>query len=283
MKPQSILITGCSSGIGAAVAHGLQQRGYRVFASARKAVDVERLQQQGFTAVQLDLADTTSITNALATVLEATGGTLDALFNNGAYGQPGAVEDLPTDILRQQFDSNFFGTHELTRQVLSVMRRQGDGRIIFNSSLLGFVALPFRGAYNASKFALEGLVDTLRLELKLSHSPIKVVLIQPGPIISRFRANAYAAFQANIDVANSPYAAIYGRVAGRLQQESSTAPFTLPPEAVLTKVITALETPRPCARYGVTQPTLIFAIARRLLPSRWLDALLLAVAQRENR
>jgi NAD(P)-dependent dehydrogenase (short-subunit alcohol dehydrogenase family) len=159
-QAKSILITGCSSGIGLCVAQGLKQRGYRVFATARKAEDVAMLEQQGLESLRLDLADSTSIEAALAAVLERTGGTLDALFNNGAYGQPGAVEDLRREVLREQFETNLFGTHELTCRVLPVMRRQGHGRIIHNSSVLGLIALPFRGAYNSSKYALEGLTDT---------------------------------------------------------------------------------------------------------------------------
>ena len=167
MSRKSILITGCSSGIGLSVAEGLKQRGYRVFATARKASDAERLAASGFEAMQLDLADSTSIKAAVDDILAATGNTLDALFNNGAYGQPGAVEDLSREVLREQFETNLFGWHELTNRVLPVMRRQGHGRIIQNSSVLGFVALRYRGAYNASKYALEGLTDTLRLELHL--------------------------------------------------------------------------------------------------------------------
>ena len=164
-KNNTILITGCSTGIGYSTAKFLQQRGFRVIASARKAEDVARLNSEGFETVQLDLANSDSIQQAVTTVLEWTDGKLDALFNNGAFGQPGAVEDLSRDVLRQQFETNFFGTHELTNLIIPVMRRQGYGRIIYNSSVLGFVAMKYRGAYNASKFALEGLVDTLGLEL----------------------------------------------------------------------------------------------------------------------
>lgn len=162
---KSILITGCATGIGYCVAKGLQQRGYQVIASARKIEDVQRLQAEGLSCIQLDVADSNSIQQAVKQTLELTDGKLYALFNNGAFGQPGAVEDLSRSLLREQFETNVFGWHELTNAVLPVMRAQGEGRIIHNSSVLGFVALPFRGAYNASKFALEGLSDTLRLEL----------------------------------------------------------------------------------------------------------------------
>lgn len=265
----TILITGCSSGIGHVTAQGLKQRGYRVFASARKPEDVNRLQQEGFEAVQLDLDDSASLGEAVDQVLEWSGGTLDALFNNGAWGQIGAVEDLSRAVLRAQFETNFFGTHELTNLVLPVMRRQGYGRILYNSSVLGFVALPFRGAYNASKFALEGLVDTLRMELH--GTQIYPVLIEPGPILTKFRENAYRQFKQNIDAEHSPFRELYQKMEQRLATEGPVVPFTLPPEAVLQKVIYALECPRPKIRYYVTFPTHLFAFLRRILPFRALD------------
>ena len=236
---RSILITGCSSGIGRCVAEGLQQRGYRVFATARKAQDVADLQFRGLESLQLDLNRPASIRQAVEDILERTGGTLYALFNNGAYGQPGAVEDLSREVLRAQFETNLFGTHELTRYIIPVMRRQGHGRIIQNSSVLGFVAMAYRGAYNASKYALEGLTDTLRLEL--AGSGIHISLIEPGPITSRFRANARLMFQRNVDARNSVHRAAYEAMEKRLAKPGPAAPFTLPPEAVLKKVIHALE------------------------------------------
>jgi NAD(P)-dependent dehydrogenase (short-subunit alcohol dehydrogenase family) len=278
---RSILITGCSSGIGECVAHGLAARGWRVFASARRSTDVERLSTSGLEAVVLDLRDSESIAAALAEVLDRTDGRLDALFNNGAYGQPGAVEDLSRETLREQFETNLFGWHELTNRVIPVMRTQGHGRIVQNSSVLGLIALPFRGAYNASKFALEGLTDTLRLELQ--GSGIHVSLVEPGPVLSRFRQNSLAALRTNIDVEASVHRDKYRGALRRLEKEGPAAPFTLPPEAVLKKVIHALESPRPRARYYVTFPTYLFGTLRRLLPSRWLDRVLLAVSRSENR
>ncbi|ALP52526.1 oxidoreductase [Candidatus Tenderia electrophaga] len=280
-SPKSILISGCSSGIGHCVAHGLKQRGYRVFATARKSEDVEKLKEEGLESYRLDLADSASIEQGVKAVLERTGGELFALFNNGAYGQPGAVEDLRRDVLRAQFETNLFGTQELTNRIIPVMRRQGYGRIIHNSSVLGLVALPYRGAYNASKFALEGLTDTLRLELH--GSGIQVALIEPGPIESRFRANAYAMFKKNIDRENSAHRDYYQGVEKRLAQKGHAQPFTLPPEAVLKKVIHALESPRPKRRYYVTFPTHLFGVARRILPVSLLDKILLKVSGGENR
>ncbi len=282
-QKNSILITGCSSGIGYCLAHGLKQRGYRVFATARKTVDVEKLRSEGFESFRLDLADTETILQCINDVLSLTGGTLDALINNGAYGQPGAVEDLSRDVLRAQFETNLFGTHELTSHVMKVMRKQGHGRIIHISSVLGLIALPFRGAYNASKYALEGLTDTMRMELKNSGSPITLSLIEPGPVTSRFRANAYKMYQQHIDKEHSPYRQTYDAMERRLVKEGPAAPFTLPPEAVLDKAIHALESNRPKARYYVTFPTYLFATLKRILPHHWLDWVLLRVSRSENR
>jgi NAD(P)-dependent dehydrogenase (short-subunit alcohol dehydrogenase family) len=272
MTGNSILITGCSSGIGLCVAHGLRSRGWRVFASARKPEDVARLTGEGLESLQLDLDDSASIAAAVDEVLRRTQGTLDALFNNGAYGQPGAVEDLTREVLRKQFETNLFGWHELTRLVLPVMRRQGHGRIVQHSSVLGFVALRYRGAYNASKYALEGLTDTLRLELRGSN--IRVSLIDTGPVSSRFRENAHAAFLRNIDRDNSVHREHYARVVKRLTTQGAVVPFTLPPEAVLTKVVHALESRKPRSRYYVTFPTYLFAFLKRILPQHTLDRIL---------
>ncbi len=275
-KDKSILITGCSSGIGLCVARGLQTRGYRVFATARRQEDVEVLAGHGFESLQLDLNRQVSIQNALHEVLEKSGGRLFALFNNGAYGQPGAVEDLPTEALREQFETNLFGWHELTRQVIPVMRRQGYGRIIQNSSILGFVSFPFRGAYNASKYALEGLSDAMRLELR--GSGIHISLIEPGPIASRFRENSYRKWQQTIAGRPSVHQDTYLKLEQRISADESSTPFTLPPEAVLHRVIHALESPRPKARYFVTFPTYLFAVLKRILPVRMLDAAILRVS-----
>lgn len=276
-----VLITGCSSGIGHCVAHGLKALGYQVIASARKSEDVQRLQNEGLTAIPLDLADSASVHAAVEQTLSLTGGDIYALFNNGAYGQPGAVEDLSREVLRTQFETNLFGTIELSNQLIPVMRRQGAGRIIFNSSVLGLITLPYRGAYNASKFALEGIVDTLRQEL--TNSGIHVSLIEPGPIESRFRANAFAAYQQHIDSARSAHREIYGRMEKRLQKQGAAAPFTLPPEAVLNKVVHALTARRPRPRYYVTFPTHLFGTLRRLCSTRLLDRILLRISAGENR
>ena len=274
MSTRSVLITGCSTGIGRCLAEGLRTRGFRVFASARKAHDVDSLNRIGLESLQLDLDDSDSIRKAVDEVLTRTGGELYALINNGAWGQPGAVEDLSRDMLRRQFETNLFGTQELTNLVLPAMRKQGFGRIIQISSILGITAMPYRGSYNASKFALEGLSDTLRLELR--DTDIHVVLIEPGPIVSKFRDNAYAAYRKNIDVERSAHRERYRNLVKRFEGERGKAPFTLPPEAVLIKTIKALESKRPKIRYGVTVPTHAFALFKRILPFRWLDSILAA-------
>ena len=270
--PRSILITGCSSGIGQCVALGLHDRGYRVFATVRKPEDRAALEDAGIECLLLDYTDSASIRAAVDQVLARTGGRLYALFNNGAYGQPGACEDLSRAAIREQFETNVFGWMELTNRVIPAMREQGHGRIIQNSSILGFAAMPMRGAYNASKYAIEGFSDTLRLEL--AGTDIHVSLIEPGPVTSRFRANAYRAFRRHIDVENSVHRERYRKMIRRLEASSGTQPFTLPPEAVLKRVIHALESRRPRIRYPVTVPTYLFAGLKRVLTARMLDRLL---------
>jgi NAD(P)-dependent dehydrogenase (short-subunit alcohol dehydrogenase family) len=272
MESRSVLITGCSSGIGRRVALGLKSRGYRVFATARRPEDVELLIREGLESVQLDAANTASIQNAFDEIMGKTGGELYALFNNAAFGISGAVEDLTREALRDIFEVNLFGAHELARLVIPVMRRQGGGRIIQNSSVLGLVALKYRGAYNATKFALEGLSDTLRMEL--AGTNIYVSLIEPGPIESDFRKNAYAAYKRYIDRDSSVYRDIYQQTEERLQMEGPVVPFTLGPEAVLKKVIHALESKRPKVRYYVTFPTYLFGYLKRILPARLMDKIL---------
>lgn len=268
---RSLLITGCSSGIGWHCALGMKARGWRVFATARKPDDLARLEAEGVEAIFLDYAERESVTACAADVARRTGGKLDALFNNGAYGQPGAVEDLRREVLEAQFAANVFGWHQLTRECLPLMRANGSGRIVQCSSVLGLVALKWRGAYNASKFAIEALSDTLRLELRGSN--IFVSLIEPGPITSKFVETSLKNFEANIDEAASHYGQAYARQRERLGRGGS-ARYKLGPEAVLEKLIHAVEAPRPHARYFVTKPTHYMAIARRILPQRLLDHLL---------
>ena len=281
----TILISGCSSGIGYACAHGLRERGWRVFAGVRRDADMQRLRGEGLEAVLLDVDDSASIGAAAETVLAATGRRLDALFNNAGFGQPGAVEDLSRQALREQFETNLFGAMELGNHLIPAMRARGRGRIVFNSSVLGFTALPYRGAYVASKFAMEGLADTLRMEL--AGSGIHVSLIEPGPITSRFRSNALRKYQQHIRPQESAHRTVYKALEKRLVSPDSTTTggdrFTLPPEAVLKRLVHALESRRPRPRYYVTVPTYLFGYMRRLLSSRAMDWLLLRATTGERR
>lgn len=271
MTQKSILITGCSSGIGYDAAHTLQKRGWRVFATCRQEIDCERLRGEGLESFTLDYADEASIKSAVAEVLARTGGTLDALYNNGAYAIPGAVEDLPRDAMRAIFEANLFGYHDLTARIIPVMRAQGHGRIINCSSVLGIAALRFRGAYVSSKFALEGLTDVLRLEMH--DQPIEVILIEPGPITSKIRVNAQPHFEKWIDWENSARHKVYkNTLRPRLYNESGKPDtFELPASAVTKKLIHALESRRPKPRYYITVPTYLSGILRRILPTRAFD------------
>ncbi len=275
-KYKSILITGCSTGIGKCVAHGLHQRGYRIFASVRNPDNLAGFEEAGIECLLLDYCDSASIKSAVEQVLDKTAGHLYALFNNGAYGQPGACEDLSREAIRQQFETNVFGWMELTNHILPVMRAQGYGRIIQNSSILGFTAMSMRGAYNASKFAIEGFSDTMRLEL--AGTDIHVSLIEPGPIESEFRANAYRAFQQHIVIDNSVHHERYKKMIQRFEASGKVQPFTLPPEAVLKRVVHALESKRPKIRYPVTFPTYLLAWLKRVMSDRMLDRILRRVS-----
>lgn len=271
-QDRSILITGCSSGIGECVAYGLRERGYRVFASVRKPKDRATFLAAGMECLVLDYCDSESIKAAVEQLLEKTDGRLYALFNNGAYGQPGACEDLSRGAIRRQFETNVFGWMELTNHVVPVMRAQGYGRIIQNSSILGFTAMSMRGAYNASKYAIEGFSDTMRLEL--ADTDIHVCLIEPGPVESKFRTNAYRAFQQHIAVDDSVHRERYRKMIQRFEASENVQPFTLPPEAVLKRVLHALDSKRPRIRYPVTFPTYLFAGLKRVLSDRMLDRIL---------
>lgn len=279
---KNVLITGCSSGIGLESALLLKQQGYHVLATVRTEESAQQLTEQGIETILLDLNDSDSIKNAISVAYDYFDGRLDALFNNAAYGQPGAVEDLDRNVLRQQFETNVFGTHELTRLVIARMRQtNNNGRIIFNSSVLGFISMAYRGAYNSSKYALEGLADTLRLEL--NDTDIKISLIEPGPITSQFRANAFKQYQLNIDSENSAHRTTYQAMEKRLTKTGPAAPFTLPPKAVVDKLLHAIESPRPKIRYYVTFPTYLFAVLKRFLPHRALDWFILKVCESEHR
>lgn len=271
--PRSILITGCSSGIGYHSAKALKERGWRVFAACRRLADCERLAAEGFETVRLDYAEPASIEAAVAEVLASTGGTLDALFNNGAYSHPGAIEDVSAEHLRAVLETNVVGWYDLIRRVLPVMRRQRRGRIVNCSSVLGFVAVRFTGVYSASKYAIEALSDTLRLEL--AGTGIHVSLLQPGPIHSRMLENARIRFLETTDIRNSPFLEEYRREISRLNGGPESFTFKRGPDAVVSRLIHALESPSPRARYRVTIPSKVGAALKRVLPTRMLDRVLI--------
>ncbi len=272
--PKSILITGCSSGIGYDAAHGLQAEGWRVFATCRKPEDCARLESEGLESFVLDYDDADSMTAAVDETLKRTGGTLDAVFNNGAFGSPGLLEDLPVEALRANFETNFFAQHDLTRRLIPVFRKQGHGRILMNSSILGFAALAWRGSYNSTKYAMEGWADTLRLEMH--GTGIHVVLIEPGPITSDIRQNSIPHFERWIDTANAARSEDYEkRFKPRIYaKKGAPDPFELPASAVTKAVLDALTRRTPKPRYRITTPTKVIGVLKRLLTTRMLDRLL---------
>ncbi|GJL80961.1 MAG: short-chain dehydrogenase/reductase [marine bacterium B5-7] len=274
-----ILITGCSSGIGRAAAFGLPAERYRVFATARRLADVKSLREAGLESTLLDLNDSISINNALSYVLDRSNGRLDALVNNAAFGQPGAVEDLSRRTLKSQFETNLFGTHELTCACLPIFRSQAEGRIIQVSSILGRICLAYRGAYNASKYALEALSDTLRLELR--GSGIQISIIEPGPVESRFRDNSLHVFLDRIDIDSSHHSTLYQKVLKRLESTSNTA-FTMPADAIVKPLRHALESRRPRTRYPLTIPARILPMVKRFLSDRAMDRILEAAGDKPD-
>ena len=269
---KTILITGCSTGIGRCLADGLKAKNYSVITTARKKEDIEALNNAGFEAVMLDLADSNSIQSAAETILAKANGQLYGLVNNAAYGLTGAIEDLPIQALRDQFETNVLGTQELTNLIIPSMRKNNEGRIIQISSVLGFVTMKYRGAYCASKYALESLSDAMRYEL--ANANIKVSLIEPGPIKSEFRNNVVTNFNKVIDKDKSIHADAYRKMESEV---GKPVPFTLGPEAVLEKVIHALESEKPKARYCVTFPTYLFTFLKRILPNFLMDKILVRV------
>ena len=273
MTVRSILITGCSSGIGLDAARTLRARGWRVFATCRQEVDCDRLRGEGLESFRLDYADEASIADAVTEVVARTGGTLDALYNNGAFACPGAVEDLPRGAVRPIFETNLFGSHDLTRRLIPLMRAQGHGRIINCSSVLGLVGMTWRGAYVATKFAMEGLTDVMRIEMR--GTGIDIILIEPGPITTRIRENAIPHFEKWVDWQASARSDQYKTLRGRLYGvKAKKDAFELGPEAVTAELVHALEAKRPKARYYVTTPTYLMGALRRVLPTRALDWLI---------
>lgn len=269
---RNILITGCSSGIGLQTAKTLKENGIKVYASARKEQDVKMLKELGFNTFLLDVTNPTHIKEALEQIVQ-NDSKIDAVFNNAGFGQPGALEDISTEILKEQFETNVFGLHELTRQVLPYMRKQGYGKIIQHSSVLGIISLRFRGAYNASKYAIEGLADTLRLEL--ANTNISISTINTGPVTSKFRENAVKKFQANVNQENTSYKKEYDtQLNARLENDKDTTPFNLPASSVADIIQKIMNTDKPKPRYYVTKATYILGFCKRILSTSLLDSIL---------
>ena len=267
---KSILITGCSSGIGYDTAHYLHKNGYKVYASARKEEDVKRLKNEGLDAYLLDVTSSDAIKKVLDAIIKD-GAELYAVFNNAGYGQPGAVEDISTDALKEQFETNFFGLHELTRQAIKIMRKQGYGRIIQHSSVLGLISLRFRGAYNASKYAIEGLCDTLRLELM--ETDIHICTINTGPVRSDFRKNATKMFKKNVQKEGSVFEKEYEKELLSVDKKTND-PFTKDSNVVIKNILDALESKKPKPRYYNTQATYLLGGFKRVLSTGFLDKIL---------
>jgi len=274
-----VLITGCSSGIGYDAAFALQKRGHRVIASCRKEQDVQALTVKGMETLLLDVNDSASIITAFNELLLRTDGRLDILINNAGYGQAGALEDISRDVIRQQFETNVFGLLELTNLAIPVMRAQGHGRIINVSSILGIISMPLRGAYNASKYAVEGLSDTLRLELGSAN--IQVITIEPGPIESRFRDNTIDNSLKNIPIDESFFKNQYLTMLGTYKAAKTNSFFTQQTNAVIKKFIHAVEASKPRPKYPVTIPAHLFIFLKRLLSTRLLDKLFLKISKKE--
>jgi NAD(P)-dependent dehydrogenase (short-subunit alcohol dehydrogenase family) len=269
LMQKSILVTGASTGIGLAAARALKARGWRVLATARKPADIDRLAtQEKFEVIPLELTDESSIAACAEDALRRTDGNLGALYNNAAYGVVGAMEDISAAVLRRHFEANVIGTHELTRRIIPAMRKAGSGRIVFCSSVLGFVSGPYRGAYCASKYAIEAMADAMRVELW--GSGIRVSIIEPGPIETQFLPTTLANFKRDIDVANSPHRAAYEKRLA-IMEKGQPGLFKMGPEAVAAKIVHAVESNWPRIRYRVTVPTHIAAIMKRVLPARVLD------------
>lgn len=270
---KNILITGCSTGIGLQTAITLKEKGFKVYATARKKTDVQKLRNLGLISYKLDITKPKNITKVLEKILQEDG-KLNAVFNNAGYGQPGAVEDISTNVLKEQFETNLFGLHEMTIQTMKIFRKQGFGKLIQHSSILGIISLKFRGAYNASKYAIEGLTDTLRQEL--INSNISVSLINTGPVTSKFRENALKKFNKNITIEGSYFEAIYkNEVKKRLESTDDTKTlFNLPASSVANVVLKIMNSEKPKPRYYVTKATYILGFAKRVLSTNLLDRLL---------
>jgi len=284
MTTPSILITGCSSGIGLRAAELLHARGYKVYATARKPQDLAKLRDIGVFALELEVTDYGQVDQVLDFIAKDNNGQLGALFNNAGYSQVGAAEDLPLEALKAQFETNFFAPVEIGNKVIRrFFRPQGHGRLVQNTSIFGLTSLPFRAAYCSSKYALEGFSDALRQEQNNFSTNIHVSIIEPGPIVSRVRENKQLYFEKYIApiMDKSPYKDTYIKMQSALAM-TGKIPMTLEPDAVVEKLIHALESKNPAPRYYVTALTHIFANAKRILPHRSFDKFAAKISKSET-
>ncbi|HEY5653968.1 MAG TPA: SDR family NAD(P)-dependent oxidoreductase [Pontiella sp.] len=274
IEDKSVLITGCSSGIGLSTAELLRSNGWKVFPTARKADDLDALRQSGFDAVKLDVTSSESIAAAVGWILVKNEGKLGAVVNNAGFGMPGAIQDLSRDAMRQQFEVNLFGLQELTNKLIPVFREQGYGRIVNISSVVGRLSLPFMGIYSASKFALEAVSDAQRVELY--PDSIAVSLVEPGPISTKFSANCAGQGEELLDTSSSKFGESYKRYFKKRRNGGmSEDRFRLPPEAVAKKILHALESPHPKIRYKVTIPAYLGDWIARFVPSTLTDRMMI--------
>jgi NAD(P)-dependent dehydrogenase (short-subunit alcohol dehydrogenase family) len=264
-RRQVILVTGSSTGIGRATALEAAARGHRVFASARRLESVADLVAKGITPLALDVTEPATISEAVQEALRSEG-RIDALVNNAGYGQYGAVEDVSLEEWRAQFEVNVFGALAVLRAVLPGMRAARGGTVVNVSSVAGRVAVPFAGAYSASKHALEAISDALRVEL--APWGIRVVLVEPGPISTRFGDRAREA-TARIFGASGPYSGFYGAA-----ESASNREFQLGkrgPDLVARVIVGAIDSKRPKTRYRIAPLARILVPLKTLASDRFLD------------
>ena len=273
MKTKNILITGCSSGIGKDVAITLHNKGWRVFATCRSKTDCTFFTKLGIESFPLDLLKEESINCAVNLVKEKTKSQLDVLFNNGAYAIPGAIQDIPRSAMREIFEVNVFGQIDLINRCIPLMMSSDYPKIINCSSVLGFISLPYRGLYSATKYSIEALTDALRRENY--DSKIKFVLIQPGPINTDIKKKSVKHFEKWINWKKSIHKKTYeNKVIKRLYDNNykdSFNSYELQPDEVTKILINVLNSKKPKARYKITIQTKIAQIMTKLLPTNILD------------
>ncbi|WP_051295749.1 oxidoreductase [Actinomyces johnsonii] len=265
-----VLVTGASSGIGADTARRLQALGYIVYGAARRTDRLQALTADGIRPLAMDVTDDASMTSGVNRLLEETG-RIDILVNNAGYGSYGAIEDVPIDEARRQFEVNVFGLARLTQLVSPHMRTRGSGTIINISSIGGRLTTPLGGWYHATKYAVEALSDALRMELR--PFGIDVVVVEPGGIRTEWASIAADHLEATAE--GSAYADQIRAVAGAMRSESNARRYS-PPEVIARTVGKIVTARRPRTRYAVGFMAKPLIAARRVLPDRAFDRLISA-------